>query len=98
MLKNYLKIAIRNLKRSKGFSFINIAGLAIGITVAMLIGLWAWDEFSYDRHFRQYDRIGQIYLTYNHNGKFDTYNSMPIPMAAELRTQYSGDFKYYQGG
>ena len=49
MFKNYFKIAIRNLLRSKGFSIINISGLAIGMASALLILLWIQDEWNYDR-------------------------------------------------
>jgi putative ABC transport system permease protein len=49
MLKNYLKIALRNLRRQKGHSFINIAGLAVGMTCVLLIMLWVQDELSFDR-------------------------------------------------
>ena len=49
MIKNYLKIAIRNIAKYKGYSFINISGLAIGITCCLLIVLWVQDELSYDR-------------------------------------------------
>ena len=50
MIKNYLKIAFRNLSKNKIYSFINIAGLAVGIAVAMLIGLWVWDELSFNKY------------------------------------------------
>ena len=46
MIKNYFKIAWRNLVKSKGYSAINIGGLAVGMAVAMLIGLWVYDELS----------------------------------------------------
>ena len=49
MLKNYFKIAFRNLLRNKAFSFINIAGLAVGMASAMLILLWIQNEMSHDR-------------------------------------------------
>jgi putative ABC transport system permease protein len=49
MLKNYLKIALRNLRRQKGYSFINIGGLAVGMTCVLLILLWVQDELSFDR-------------------------------------------------
>jgi ABC-type antimicrobial peptide transport system permease subunit len=58
MLKNYLKIALRNLKRHKGYSFINIAGLAIGMACCILILLWVQDELSYDRF---HENAGDIY-------------------------------------
>jgi len=49
MFKNYLKIALRNLKKQKAFSVINIIGLAVGIACCILIFLWVQDELSYDR-------------------------------------------------
>jgi len=61
MLKNYFKIAWRNLLRSKSFSIINISGLAIGMASAMLILLWAINEISYDRFYTKTDRIYKMY-------------------------------------
>jgi len=49
MLKNYLKIALRSIRKHKGYSFINIAGLAVGIASALFILLWVQDELSFDR-------------------------------------------------
>jgi len=60
MIKNYLKIAWRNLVKNKTHSFINIAGLSVGMAVAMLIGLWIWDELSFDKYHQNYDRIVQV--------------------------------------
>jgi putative ABC transport system permease protein len=60
MLKNYLKIAFRNLLKNKGFSFINIFGLAIGITCCLLIMLFVQDELSYDRFHKNSDNIYRI--------------------------------------
>ncbi|WP_310589203.1 ABC transporter permease [Dyadobacter sp. Leaf189] len=57
MIKNYFKIALRTLTKNKVYSFINISGLAMGMAVAMLIGLWIHDELSYDRYFKNYSRI-----------------------------------------
>ena len=57
MLKNYLKIAIRNLFRHKAFSFINIVGLAVGMACTVLILLWVQDELSYDKFFKNADNI-----------------------------------------
>ena len=51
MLKNYFKIAWRNLVKNRMHSFINIAGLSVGMAVAILIGLWIWDEVSYNKNF-----------------------------------------------
>ena len=60
MIKNYLKVAWRNLVKNKASSFINIGGLAVGMAVAMLIGLWIWDELSFDKYHQNYDRIAQV--------------------------------------
>ena len=60
MIKNYLKIALRNLQKYKGYSFINIAGLTIGLTVCALILLFVRDELSYDRYHENADRIYRV--------------------------------------
>jgi putative ABC transport system permease protein len=90
MIKNYLKIAWRNLIKNKASSLINIGGLAVGMAVAMLIGLWIYDELSFNKYHQNYDRIGQVMI---HNGD-GTYKSLPVPLSNELRTSYTRDFKY----
>jgi hypothetical protein len=57
MFRNYLKIAWRNLWRNKGYSALNIFGLAIGITCASLILLWVEDEMSFDNSFSKQDQV-----------------------------------------
>jgi putative ABC transport system permease protein len=94
MLRNYLKIAIRSLARNKVHSFINIAGLSVGMTVAMLIGLWIWDELSFDTYNKNYDRIAKVMQNQVFNGNIATWGSMPYPLGAELRKDYGGNFKY----
>jgi putative ABC transport system permease protein len=88
MIKNYLKVAWRNLKKSKMYSFINIAGLATGMAVSMLIGLWVWDEMSFDKYHNNYNRIGQVWQFVKFDVEKASYNSVPIPIAGELRTKY----------
>jgi len=68
MILNYFKIAWRNLIKSKGYSAINIGGLALGMAVAIMIGLWIWDELSYNKYFNNYDRIAQVMQHQNFNG------------------------------
>lgn len=94
MLKNYFKIAFRNLLRQKGYSFINIAGLATGMAVAILIGLWIWDELSYDRYHENYDRIAQVWQNNIYNGNVQSQMSNPYLMAEEIRNNFGSDFKY----
>ena len=94
MIKNYLKIAWRNLGKSKMHSFINIAGLSIGMTVAILIGLWIYDEVSFNKNFKNHDRIAQVIQNVTNNGEVQTWTSVPYPLADELRKNYGGDFKH----
>ena len=92
MLKNYFKIAWRNLLKSKTYSFINIAGLAAGMAVAMIIGLWISDEVSSNRLFKNYDSIYQVMMHQTFDGKRGTQNALPYPIGEELKTKYP-DFK-----
>lgn len=93
MLKNYLKIAWRNLIKNKASSFINISGLAAGMSVAMLIGLWIWDEVSYDKYHHNYESIGQVMTTQTSNGQTVTFGPTVAPLGEELRTKYGNSFK-----
>lgn len=96
MLKNYFKIAWRNLRRNKAYAAINIGGLAVGMAVAILIGMWVWDEISYNHYFKNYERIAQINNHYTEplEHKQDYSSSMPQPMAKVLREKYGHIFKY----
>jgi len=60
MFRNYLTVAWRNLLKNRASSLINIGGLAVGMAVAMLIGLWIWDELSFDKGFQNHDNIAQV--------------------------------------
>ncbi|SDG90467.1 ABC transporter permease [Chitinophaga filiformis] len=93
MIRNYFSIAWRNLLKSKGYSLINIGGLAAGMAVAMLIGLWIWDELSFDKYNKNYDRIAQLMQTQDFGGQLDTWQTMPYPVGDELREKYGSDFK-----
>lgn len=75
MLKNYFIIAIRNLWKNKGFSVINITGLAIGMAATILILLWIQDEVSYDQFHKNKDRIYQVWNRVPFNGKIRCWNS-----------------------
>ncbi len=94
MLRNYFKIAFRNLERNKAFSFINILGLALGMTVAMLIGLWMHDEWNYNTYHANYGRLGQVWTTWYEDEEPDeSGNAIAMPLGEELRTKYAADFK-----
>lgn len=88
MFKNYLKTAWRNLMKHKTFSFINIAGLSIGITICFIIMLFVQDELSYDRFNTNADRIVRVVFKADINGgKINESNVMP-PVAAAMKNDY----------
>jgi putative ABC transport system permease protein len=93
MLKNYLIVAFRNLRRDKVHSFINITGLSIGMAVVALISLWIYDECTYDRYNPRYDHIARLMQHETANGETGTTPSLPYPLVNELRTTYGGAFK-----
>ena len=94
MIRNYFKIAWRNIAKSKIYSMINILGLAIGITVAMLIGLWIWDEMSYDSYHANHKQLAQLMTTYiDNDGSKNTGNAVAMPVGEELRSKYGSDFE-----
>ncbi|GAB2544181.1 ABC transporter permease [Spirosoma aerophilum] len=88
MLRNYLTIALRNLVKNRVYSFINIFGLAMGMSVAMLIGLWIYDELSFDKHTKNYDRMAMLWQFVKFDAEKASYDVMPIPLAQELRDKY----------
>lgn len=94
MIKSYIKIAFRNLSRSKVYSIINIGGLAIGMTVAILNGLWIWDEVSFNRYFQRYDRIAQVGESEIDNGERLVGTTMTYPLGTELITNHHEYFKH----
>ena len=85
MLKNYWKIAIRNLLRNKTFSFINIVGLAVGMASAILIILWIRHEWSYDRFYAKGDRLYELMTSDVSDGKLRTSQSTPEIMAPAIQ-------------
>ena len=93
MLKNYFLVAFRHLRRDKLHSFINISGLAIGLTIVLLIGLWIVDECTYDRFNPHYHQVARIMQNETSNGVTSVTASLPFPLINELRTTYAGAFK-----
>ena len=86
MLKNYFKIAMRNIRRHKGYSFINIAGLAIGIACTLLILLWIQDELSYDRFHEKGDNIYRIIVEDEQGLQYA--GTCPIPLGPHAKQAY----------
>jgi len=94
MFKSYLKIAWRNLRKNKVYSTINILGLAAGMTVAMLIAFWIWDEVTFDHYHSRHKRIAQVMTTYfdNHDAITATYSAVSMPLGTELKNKFGSDF------
>lgn len=87
MFKNYFKTGWRNLLRSKVYSGLNIVGLATGMAVALLIGLWVYNEYSYDRFIPDYEQLYKVRRNYNSNGEILTFTSTSLKLADALRNQ-----------
>src|ERR1700722_14441946 len=94
MVKNYFIVAFRNLRRNKVYSFINIAGLAAGMAVSLLIGLWIWDESTYNYYHRNHPRLAIVYDNQIANGEINTNTGVDIPLADVLRSHYGSDIKH----
>ncbi len=88
MIKNYLKIAIRNLTRQKGYSFINITGLAIGMACAILILLWVQDELNYDGFHENQDNIFRVVTRFDNEGNTIYGAQTPAPVAPFLKNTF----------
>jgi putative ABC transport system permease protein len=89
MFKNYLVIAWRNLLKNKTFSFINIFGLSVGLTCCMLIALYLYDEFHYDRYQHNLKELYQVGTIFGGgaNGEEKTVNT-PSPMGPDLKLEF----------
>ncbi len=85
MFSNYLKTAWRNLLHNKAFSALNILGLATGMAIALLIGLWVYEQSSYDRFLPGYQQAYQVRFNYNNNGEIRTQSEVCLPLANALK-------------
>jgi len=88
MIKNYLKIAWRNVMKNKTFSFINVFGLAIGLTCCMLIALYLHNELSYDSYHKNVSSVYQLGTTFVKEGKEDRTANTPAPMARTMQMEF----------
>ncbi len=88
MLKNYLKIAWRNLRKHKFYSFLNIFGLSLGLASCLLITLYVVDELSYDRSFANADRIFRVNADIRFGGADMSLAVAPDPLAFTLKKDY----------
>ncbi len=86
MFKNYLKIALRNLLRHKGYSFINILGLGVGIAVCIFILIWVQDELSFDQFHEKKDHIYRVVSDWKRNG-WEGLEITPAPLAPAMQKE-----------
>jgi putative ABC transport system permease protein len=88
MIKSLLKTAYRNLLKNKGFTILNVVGLALGLATCMLIVFYVSDELSYDRYNIHADRIFRLNEDVNFGGTLNSYAISPAPMAAALKNDF----------
>ena len=86
MIQNHLKVALRVVKRHRGFSFINVAGLSLGLTASLLIGIYLKHELSFDRHHQNADRIYRVYVQARVTDQWRGAWTAP-PMAAAMKAE-----------
>jgi putative ABC transport system permease protein len=88
MFRNYLKVAWRNLMKSKIFSFINIIGLSVGLTCCMLIAIYLYNEISFDKYHTNIDRLYQLGTVFVKDGKDERTANTPAPMATAMKLEF----------
>src|SRR3984893_3575715 len=84
MIKNYFKIAWRNLVRNRLYSIINIGGLALGMAVSFMLLLYVYNEFSFDKCNTNSDRLYEVMRNQPSNGELQTGTATPVPMAPAM--------------
>jgi len=89
MLKNHLKIIFRNIMRHKGYSFINISGLAVGMACTILIFLWVQYELSYDRFHENGKQVYRVNLEEHRHDGIHHHPWTPFPLAGTLKDQFT---------
>jgi hypothetical protein len=91
MFRNYFKTAWRNLRSNKGFAFINISGLALGLTCSLLIMLWVKDEMAMDRFHANDKRLYRVMENQQYEGSISTFPSTPWHTCGKYRKGYPGN-------
>ncbi len=93
MFRQNFKISFRHLTKNKTYAFINIGGLALGMAVALMIGLWLYDELSFNSNFQNRDQIARVMQHRTIGTEKETWWSTMKPLADELRNTYGHHFK-----
>ncbi|MBX2915346.1 MAG: ABC transporter permease [Cyclobacteriaceae bacterium] len=89
MFRNYFVVMVRNLFKNGFYSFINIAGLALGITCSILILLWVADETSFNKFIPKANRLYQVWVRAQFDGKISSWTSVPLPTYEAFKTAHS---------
>src|SRR5687767_15117299 len=87
MIKNYFKTALRNLKKNKGLSLLNLLGLSLGMACAILITTWVYDEISYNKFHKNYDDLYQVNKHQTYEGQTYTFSAMPGLFAPAVKQE-----------
>lgn len=85
MIKSFFLVTLRNLKRQKIYSLVNILGLSVGLTCSILILLWVQDEVNYDSNIPNKDHLHQVWMNVHRSNSIDSYNSLPFPIYNALK-------------
>src|ERR1700748_703731 len=88
MIRNYIKTAFRNLLKNKGFTAINILGLALGLTTCLLICFYVFDELSYDRYNTRANDIYRVNFDIKFGGTENSYAVTPASLAAAMKSDF----------
>src|SRR5205085_11686685 len=88
MIKTYFRLAYRSLVKNKLFSYINVFGLAIGLTCCLLITMYIYQELSYDTHQQLGDRLYQLGTESTIEGKTNRYGRTSAPMAPAMQQEF----------
>ncbi len=88
MIKNYLKIAVRQLRKQRMYAAIKIGGFALSIAACILIGLYIKDEMSYDQSYPDTNRIYRLVEYYTHDGKVEKGDDYPAPISNALKADF----------
>src|SRR5260221_14358990 len=90
MIGSYLKSAVRNVRKNSSFTILNILGLTSGMGVALLIGLWVFYEYSYDRFLPDYQQLYKIKINATTNGQSNTQEAVPLPLQKIMKQEARG--------
>ncbi|MEM1095894.1 MAG: ABC transporter permease [Bacteroidota bacterium] len=88
MLRNYLTVAWRSMRRHPGYTAINLTGLAVGLAASLFIGLWVADELNVDRFYAEGDQVHRVWRNVNIGGEVYTWGATAKPLAAVLENDY----------